>query len=220
MKITTSDDIVISCNAKKTLKKAMLFSVISLWGIIFFNFDSPNMTPLRQEMQQYGTYIVALISLFYWFRYFKSKQQFLLITSGDISWGEKRKTQCVEWSKVQSITVVDLATISRQTDTVYEFVMEDISSSLSTIPTLYINDYDIDTGKILKKTLTENDALTWKYWHKGVLRRKEVDRNADGAPDMWVHYRNGKTVKTEIDVNFDGKNIRLEGDLNKKSKTN
>ena len=40
-----------------------------------------------------------------------------------------------------------------------------------------------------------------------------MDRNSDKKPDMWVHYRNGQVVKTEIDVNFDGKNIRVEKDL-------
>lgn len=76
-------------------------------------------------------------------------------------------------------------------------------------------EYDPESGQPASKTLVEDGNLTWKFWHKAELRRKEVDRNADGKPDMWVHYRNGHAIKTEIDVNFDGKNIRLEGDLSK-----
>lgn len=78
-----------------------------------------------------------------------------------------------------------------------------------------ITEFDVNTEQVYKKTLVENGNLLWKYWHNNELRRKEADRNGDGDPDMWVHYRNGKIVKTEIDVNFDGKNIRIEGDLTK-----
>lgn len=77
-----------------------------------------------------------------------------------------------------------------------------------------ISEFNIESGELEKKTQIENNNLIWKYWHKSELRRKEVDRNGDGEPDMWVHYRNGRVVKTEIDVGFDGKNIRLEGNLN------
>lgn len=78
-----------------------------------------------------------------------------------------------------------------------------------------VSDYNAQTGELERKTLLENNALTWKYWYKNELRRKEIDRNADDRPDMWVHYRNGRVVKTEVDVNYDGKNIRVEGDLSK-----
>lgn len=78
-----------------------------------------------------------------------------------------------------------------------------------------VNDFNPETGELERKVMMENNALTWLYWFKNELRRKEVDRNGDDRPDMWVHYRNGRVVKTEIDVNYDGKNIRVEGDLSK-----
>lgn len=83
-----------------------------------------------------------------------------------------------------------------------------------------VNDFDVATGELERKTMLENNALTWMYWYKKELRRKEIDRNADDKPDMWVHYRNGRVVKTEIDVNYDGKNIRVEGDLSKGRRSN
>ena len=81
-----------------------------------------------------------------------------------------------------------------------------------------ISEFDPETGELAKRAMIENGSVTWKFWFKGDLRRKEVDRNGDGLPDMWVHYRNGKVIKTEIDTGFDGKNIRLESDLTKGQK--
>jgi hypothetical protein len=78
-----------------------------------------------------------------------------------------------------------------------------------------VSEYNPESGELERKITLENNALTWRYWYKNELRRKEIDRNADDKPDMWVHYRNGKVLKTEVDVNFDGKNIRVEGDLSK-----
>ena len=51
--------------------------------------------------------------------------------------------------------------------------------------------------------------LSWQYFDdKGELRLKEIDRNSDKKPDMFIHYRNGVAVKTEVDVNYDGTDMR------------
>lgn len=71
-----------------------------------------------------------------------------------------------------------------------------------------VSEYDPKTGELLKKTLTQGGANLWKYWYKGELRLVEMDRNNDHKPDMWIHYRKDKVVKTEVDSNYDGKSIK------------
>jgi antitoxin component YwqK of YwqJK toxin-antitoxin module len=73
-----------------------------------------------------------------------------------------------------------------------------------------VTEYDPKTGEIIKKTQADGKTNIWRYWHEGKVRLKEMDRNSDKRPDVWVHYRNGKVVKTETDVDFDGKNIRIQ----------
>lgn len=71
-----------------------------------------------------------------------------------------------------------------------------------------VTEYDVKTGELLKKTVTQGASNLWKYWHKGELRLMEMDRNNDKKPDVWVHYRKDKVVKTEVDASFDGKSIK------------
>lgn len=71
-----------------------------------------------------------------------------------------------------------------------------------------VSEYDSKNGELIKKTVTHGAANLWKYWHKGELRLMEMDRNNDKKPDMWIHYRKDKVVKTEVDSNYDGKSIK------------
>ena len=71
-----------------------------------------------------------------------------------------------------------------------------------------VSEYDSKTGKLLKKTVASGAANEWRYWYNDELRLKEIDRNNDKKPDMWLHYRKDKIVKTEVDSNFDGKQIK------------
>lgn len=71
-----------------------------------------------------------------------------------------------------------------------------------------VSEYDPKTGELLKKTVTQGASNLWKYWYKGELRLLEMDRNNDRKPDMWIHYRKDKVVKTEVDSNYDGKTIK------------
>lgn len=72
-----------------------------------------------------------------------------------------------------------------------------------------INDYDPESGLLLQKTQKDLSMIKWKYFFKNELRREEADRNLDGKADMWVHYRNGKVLKTEVDEDYDGKHIKV-----------
>lgn len=71
-----------------------------------------------------------------------------------------------------------------------------------------VSEYDPKTGELLKKTISQGASNIWKYWYKGDLRLLEMDRNNDHKPDMWIHYRKDKVVKTEVDSNYDGKSIK------------
>ncbi len=71
-----------------------------------------------------------------------------------------------------------------------------------------VSEYDPKNGELMKKTISQGASNLWKYWHKGELRLMETDRNNDKKPDMWVHYRKDKVVKTEVDSNYDGKSIK------------
>lgn len=71
-----------------------------------------------------------------------------------------------------------------------------------------VSEYDSKTGKLLKKTVASGASNEWRYWYNDELRLKEIDRNNDKKPDMWLHYRKDKIVKTEVDSNFDGKQIK------------
>lgn len=71
-----------------------------------------------------------------------------------------------------------------------------------------VSEYDPKTGELLKKTVAQGNSNLWKYWYKGELRLMEMDRNNDKKPDMWIHYRKDKVVKTEVDSNYDGKSIK------------
>lgn len=71
-----------------------------------------------------------------------------------------------------------------------------------------VTEYDPKSGELVKKTVTQGAANLWKYWYKGELRLLEMDRNNDKKPDMWIHYRKDKVVKTEVDSNYDGKSIK------------
>lgn len=72
-----------------------------------------------------------------------------------------------------------------------------------------VSEYDAKTGKLLKKTVASGSSNEWRYWFNDELRLKEIDRNNDRKPDMWLHYRKGQLVKTEVDSNFDGKQIKI-----------
>ncbi len=72
-----------------------------------------------------------------------------------------------------------------------------------------ITDFDTETGFEISKTLFDQQILTKKISFKNELRREEIDRNLDGKVDKWIHFRNGKVLKTEIDENFDGKTIKV-----------
>jgi antitoxin component YwqK of YwqJK toxin-antitoxin module len=72
-----------------------------------------------------------------------------------------------------------------------------------------ITEFDPETGYETTKTLFDNQLLTKKISYKNELRREEMDRNLDGKVDMWVHFRNGKVLKTEVDEDYDGKNIKV-----------
>lgn len=71
-----------------------------------------------------------------------------------------------------------------------------------------VSEYDPKTGVLLKKTLAFGATNMWKYWFNNELRLVELDRNNDKKPDMWQHYRKGKLVKTEVDANYNGKQIK------------
>jgi hypothetical protein len=71
-----------------------------------------------------------------------------------------------------------------------------------------VSEYDPKTGELMKKTISQGGTNLWKYWFKGELRLVEMDRNNDKKPDMWIHYRKDKVVKTEVDSNYDGKSIK------------
>jgi hypothetical protein len=72
-----------------------------------------------------------------------------------------------------------------------------------------VSEYDSKTGKLIKKTVASGATNEWRYWYNDELRLKEIDRNNDKKPDMWLHYRKGQLVKTEVDSNFDGKQIKV-----------
>lgn len=72
-----------------------------------------------------------------------------------------------------------------------------------------VTEFDPETGHEIMKTIFDQQIMTKKISFKNELRRKEFDRNLDGKIDQWVHFRNGKVTKTEIDENYDGKNIRV-----------
>ena len=73
-----------------------------------------------------------------------------------------------------------------------------------------VTEFDTNTGQVVKKTENDGKSNIWRYWHKGEMRLKEMDRNSDKKPDVWIHYRSGQVIKTEVDVDFDGKNIRVQ----------
>ncbi|MCB0347738.1 MAG: hypothetical protein KDD37_02840 [Bdellovibrionales bacterium] len=84
-----------------------------------------------------------------------------------------------------------------------------------------ITEFDPDTGYETVKTLFDQQMLTKKISFKNELRREEIDRNLDGKVDKWIHFRNGKVLKTEIDENFDGKTIKvIAGDSSARSSEN
>jgi hypothetical protein len=71
-----------------------------------------------------------------------------------------------------------------------------------------VSEYNPKNGELLKKTISHGATNMWKYWYKGDLRLLEMDRNNDHKPDMWIHYRKDKVVKTEVDSNYNGKTIK------------
>ncbi len=72
-----------------------------------------------------------------------------------------------------------------------------------------VNNYDEQTGKLVQRIQSDGKTNIWQYFDdKGELRLKEIDRNSDKKPDMFIHYRNGIAVKTEVDVNYDGSDMR------------
>tara|TARA_B100001248_G_C27399434_1_gene468766 strand:+ start:8263 stop:8829 length:567 start_codon:yes stop_codon:yes gene_type:complete len=72
-----------------------------------------------------------------------------------------------------------------------------------------ITEYNPDTGNEIKKVTFDHEVMTTRLSYKNQLRREEIDRNLDGKTDMWVHYREGQVVKSEVDEDFDGENIRI-----------
>lgn len=72
-----------------------------------------------------------------------------------------------------------------------------------------ITEFDPETSDEVLKTLFDQKLVTKRISFKKELRREEFDRNLDGKVDKWIHFRNGKILKTEIDENFDGKSIKV-----------
>lgn len=72
-----------------------------------------------------------------------------------------------------------------------------------------VTEYDPVTGDVRKKIQADSSTNIWSYYFKKELKKKEIDRNFDGKPDMWVYYRNGRPYRTEIDRNFDGKVVQV-----------
>ncbi len=77
-----------------------------------------------------------------------------------------------------------------------------------------VSEYDPVSGELKRKIQADDATNIWKHYIKNELRKKEIDRNADGKPDMWVYYRGGKIIRTEIDKDFNGKIVRVDGSLN------
>jgi hypothetical protein len=72
-----------------------------------------------------------------------------------------------------------------------------------------VTEFDAESGFETSKTMYDQKLLSKKISFKNELRREEFDRNLDGKVDKWIHFRNGKVLKTEIDENFDGKTIKI-----------
>ena len=72
-----------------------------------------------------------------------------------------------------------------------------------------VNNYEEQTGKLVQRIQSDGKTNIWQYFDNlGNLRLKEIDRNGDKKPDMFMHYRNGVVVKKEVDVNYDGADLR------------
>ncbi len=76
-----------------------------------------------------------------------------------------------------------------------------------------VTEYDPINGSVKKKIQADSSTNIWTYFSKGEIKRKEIDRNFDGKPDMWVYYRNGKPYRTEVDQTFNGKIVRADNEL-------
>lgn len=64
-----------------------------------------------------------------------------------------------------------------------------------------INNYEDQTGKLVQRIQSDGKTNIWQYFDaQGNLRLKELDRNSDKKPDMFLHYRNGVVVKKEVDA--------------------
>lgn len=72
-----------------------------------------------------------------------------------------------------------------------------------------VSEFDPENGFETSKTMYDQKLLSKKISFKNELRREEFDRNLDGKMDKWIHFRNGKILKTEVDENFDGKTIKV-----------
>ena len=149
MKIIQPVDILVSANGTRSLKQALLFTVISFSGVIFLGeLQSLDTSQLRHTISQNLLPVMALITAYYWMQYDKEKQKHLHITDHSIGWGIKGKMQTVEWSRTRSIAITDLAALGRQTGIIFEFNLTGASMRRQANPTLMITDYDIKFAHI------------------------------------------------------------------------
>jgi len=72
-----------------------------------------------------------------------------------------------------------------------------------------ITEYNLSNGNEIKKVTYDGELVSTRLSYKKQVRREEMDRNLDGKVDMWIHYRDGLVVKSEVDEDFDGKKIRV-----------
>jgi hypothetical protein len=144
METTSAVNMKINSNPKRFWSQAILLSSLCLLSSVFFiEIKSPNVDPVKMQMARYLTPVVFIITAYLWYQYFQAKKCRLIINRNIITWGQEGKATEINWSTIRTITVVNLAEISRQSGWCYEFTTAGFKPGLDGPPELSGGDYFI-----------------------------------------------------------------------------
>jgi hypothetical protein len=151
MQKNTMIDITINANPTRFLIRAVLFTVFCLISLVVFSeFNSANVDPVKGKVIRATLPLFWVVTIFSWYQYIQTKKHKLIITDHKIAWGCNNKARNIEWTGVQTVSIIELANISSQSGFVYEFTTVENKTGLDKPFTLFGKDYPISHKRLME----------------------------------------------------------------------
>jgi hypothetical protein len=145
------DAIIINAEPTRFLIQAVAFTVLCLISLVVFSeFNSANVDPVKRKVIRAILPLFWLATIFTWYQYIQTKKHKLIITDNKIAWGSNNKARNIEWVRVQTVSIIELANISNQSGFVYEFTTAENKTGLDKPFTLFGKDYPISHKRLME----------------------------------------------------------------------